>query len=43
MPELNMLYFIKEKVVYGEIDMVHVGTNDQVANMFSKALSPKKF
>ncbi|MCO5604031.1 hypothetical protein L7F22_058188 [Adiantum nelumboides] len=36
-------HFIKEKVLAGEIDLVYVKTNDQVADIFTKALGKEKF
>jgi hypothetical protein len=35
-------HFIKEKVLAKEIDLIHVNTEDQVANIFTKALSTDK-
>jgi len=35
-------HFIKEKVLAKEIDLIHVSTEDQVANIFTKALSTNK-
>jgi len=30
-------HFIKEKIIAREINLIHVNTNDQVANIFTKA------
>ncbi len=35
-------HFIREKVLAKEIDLIHVSTKDQVANIFTKALSTDK-
>jgi hypothetical protein len=35
-------YFIKEKVLAGEIDLIYVGSKDQVADIFTKVLGAKK-
>jgi len=35
-------HFIKEKVVAKEIDLIHVSTEDQVADIFTKALGTDK-
>jgi hypothetical protein len=35
-------HFIKEKVVAKEIDLIHVSTEDQVADIFTKALGIDK-
>jgi hypothetical protein len=35
-------HFIKEKVIAKEIDLIHVSTEDQVANIFTKALRTDK-
>jgi hypothetical protein len=35
-------HFIREKVLTKEIDLIHVNTEDQVANIFTKALSTYK-
>jgi hypothetical protein len=35
-------HFIREKVITKEIDLIHVSTKDQVANIFTKALSTDK-
>ncbi len=35
-------HFIKEKVLTKEIDLIHVSTEDQVANIFTKALGTNK-
>jgi hypothetical protein len=35
-------HFIKEKVLAKEIDLIHVSTKDQVANIFTKALGTDK-
>jgi len=35
-------HFIKEKVLAKEIDLIHVSTQDQVANIFTKALGTYK-
>jgi hypothetical protein len=31
-------HFIREKILAKEIDLIHVSTEDQVANIFTKAL-----
>ncbi|MCO5600081.1 hypothetical protein L7F22_054189 [Adiantum nelumboides] len=36
-------YFIREKVLVGAMDLVYVKTNDQVADIFTKALGKEKF
>jgi len=39
-------HFIKEEVLAKEIDLIHVSTKDQIADIFTKALGidkPKKF
>ncbi|MCO5563234.1 hypothetical protein L7F22_016871 [Adiantum nelumboides] len=36
-------HFIREKVLATEIDLVYVKTNDQVADIFTKALGKEKF
>ncbi|MCO5614959.1 hypothetical protein L7F22_069245 [Adiantum nelumboides] len=36
-------HFIREKVLAGEIDLVYVKTNDQVVDIFTKALGKEKF
>jgi hypothetical protein len=35
-------HFIKEKVLAKEIDLIHVSTEDQVADIFTKALGTDK-
>jgi len=35
-------HFIKEKVLTKEIDLIHVNTENQVADIFTKALSTDK-
>jgi len=35
-------HFIKEKVLAREIDLIHVNTENQVANIFTKALGTDK-
>jgi hypothetical protein len=35
-------HFIREKVLAKEIDLIHVSIEDQVANIFIKALSTNK-
>jgi hypothetical protein len=35
-------HFIREKVLTKEIDLIHVSTEDQVANIFTKALGTNK-
>jgi mevalonate pyrophosphate decarboxylase len=35
-------HFIREKVLAKEIDLIHVNTENQVANIFTKALSTDK-
>jgi hypothetical protein len=35
-------HFIREKVLAKEIDLIHVSTKDQVANIFTKALGTDK-
>jgi hypothetical protein len=35
-------HFIREKVLAKEIDLIHVSTKDQVANIFTKALGTNK-
>ncbi len=35
-------HFIKEKVLAREINLIHVSTKDQVANIFTKALGTDK-
>ncbi len=35
-------HFIKEKIIAKEIDFIHVNTENQVANIFTKALSIDK-
>jgi hypothetical protein len=35
-------HFIREKVLVKEIDLIHVSTKDQVANIFTKALGINK-
>jgi len=36
-------HFIREKILAKEIDLIHVSTEDQVADIFTKALSTDKF
>jgi len=35
-------HFIREKVLAKEIDFIHVGTQNQVADIFTKALCTEK-
>jgi len=35
-------HFIREKILAKEIDLIHVSTEDQVANIFTKALGTNK-
>jgi hypothetical protein len=35
-------HFIREKVIAKEIDLIHVSTEDQVADIFTKALGTDK-
>jgi hypothetical protein len=35
-------HFIREKVLAKEIDLIHVSTEDQIADIFTKALSIDK-
>ncbi len=35
-------HFIREKILAKEIDLIHVSTEDQVANIFTKALGTDK-
>jgi hypothetical protein len=35
-------HFIREKILAKEIDFIHVSTKDQVADIFTKALSTDK-
>ncbi len=35
-------HFIREKVLAKEIDLIHVNTKDQVADIFTKALGTNK-
>ncbi len=35
-------HFIREKVIAKEIDLIHVSTEDQVVNIFTKALGTDK-
>jgi hypothetical protein len=35
-------HFIREKVIAKEIDLIHVNIEDQVANIFTKALGTNK-
>ncbi len=35
-------HFIREKVLAKEIDLIHVSTEDQVADIFTKALGTDK-
>lgn len=35
-------HFIRERVLAGDIDLVYVSTEEQVANIFTKALGAKK-
>jgi len=35
-------HFIREKVLVKEIDLIHVSTEDQVADIFTKALGTYK-
>jgi len=36
-------HFIREKVLQEKIELKHIKTNDQVANLFTKSLSGNKF
>jgi hypothetical protein len=36
-------HFLRDHVIKGEIDISHVGTNDQLANIFTKPLDEKRF
>ncbi len=36
-------HFIREKVLAKEIDLIHVNTEDQVVDIFTKALGTDKF
>jgi len=36
-------HFVREKVLDGQIDLVYVKTNEQVADIFTKALGKDKF
>ena len=36
-------HFVREKVLQGEIEMCHVKTENQVADIFTKGLSNAKF
>ena len=36
-------YFVREKVLQGEIDLKYVNTDEQVADIFTKSLNPYKF
>lgn len=36
-------HFIREKVLQEEVKLKHIDTEDQVANIFTKSLSEKKF
>jgi hypothetical protein len=35
-------HFIREKVITKEIDLIHVSTDDQIVDIFTKALSTDK-
>ena len=35
-------HFIRERVIAGDIDLVYVSTEDQVADIFTKALALEK-
>jgi hypothetical protein len=35
-------HFIREKIIAKEIDLIHVNTEDQVADIFTKALGTDK-
>jgi uncharacterized 2Fe-2S/4Fe-4S cluster protein (DUF4445 family) len=35
-------HFIREKVIAKEIDLIHVSTEDQIVDIFTKALSINK-
>ncbi len=35
-------HFIREKVLAGEIDLIYVSTEDQVADIFTKVLEAEK-
>jgi len=39
---IEMHYFIKEKVLIREINLIHINTEDQVVNIFTKALGIDK-
>jgi hypothetical protein len=36
-------HFLKDHVIKGDIVISHVGTNDQLANIFTKLLDEKRF
>ena len=36
-------HFVREKVLAGQIDLQHIGTHEQVADIFTKALAQDKF
>ena len=36
-------HYVREKVIEGEIDLAYVKTNDQVADIFTKALGKDKY
>lgn len=36
-------HFVREKIQIGEIDFVHVPSNEQLANMLTKPLGQEKF
>ena len=41
--QIEMHYhFVREKVLAGEVDLVYVSTEEQVADIFRKALGTKK-
>ena len=35
-------HFIRERVLAGDIDLVYIGTDEQVADIFTKALGAEK-
>jgi len=37
------LFFVREKVLNKKLDVVHVPTMDQIADVLTKALSPSSF
>ena len=36
-------HYVQEKIIEGEIDLAYVKTNDQVADIFTKALGKDKY